>query len=105
MLFTWDTKNLCIVFKQWHVRGTPSLIVSLLLVVLLCAGFEALRAFCSRYETRAAQRAEELPRELTPVLPPPPPFPSGAARKQQKRPRGQPEDVHRKPRDWRHFAS
>lgn len=69
MLFTWDTKNLCIVFKQWHVRGTPSLIASLLAVVLLCVGFEALRAFCSRYDTWTAQRVEELPRELPPLSP------------------------------------
>lgn len=67
MLFTWDTTNLCIVFKQWHIRGTPSLIISLLAVVLLCAGFEALRAFCCRYETWTAQKAEELPRELAPL--------------------------------------
>jgi len=33
MLFTWDTTNLCIVFRQWHIRSTASLIVSLLLLL------------------------------------------------------------------------
>ncbi|PTB81441.1 Ctr copper transporter [Trichoderma longibrachiatum ATCC 18648] len=44
MLFTWDTTNLCIVFRQWHVRSTASLIFSLLAVVLLGIGYEALRS-------------------------------------------------------------
>ncbi|KAK7923948.1 ctr copper transporter [Apiospora marii] len=62
MLFTWDTNNLCIVFKQWHVRGPVSLIFSLLGVVLICAGYEALRDFIRRYEASAARRADGLPR-------------------------------------------
>ncbi|KAK7752463.1 copper transpport protein [Diatrype stigma] len=50
MLFTWDTKNLCIIFPQWHVRGTASLIFSLLAIVAICAGYEALREAARRYE-------------------------------------------------------
>merc|ERR1711988_1604594 len=30
MLFTWDTNNLCIVFSQWRVTGTFSLVISIL---------------------------------------------------------------------------
>ncbi|KAF2754272.1 hypothetical protein EJ05DRAFT_504367 [Pseudovirgaria hyperparasitica] len=50
MLFTWSTENLCIVFKHWHVRGTFSLLVSLLGVVLLTAGYELVRDVSRRYE-------------------------------------------------------
>lgn len=90
MLFTWDTTNLCIVFKQWHIRGTPSLIVSLLAVVVLCAGFEALRAFCSRYDTWTAQRAEELPRELAPLPSPLPAQPQAKGTEDNKKTHGRP---------------
>ncbi|KAI1184828.1 Ctr copper transporter family-domain-containing protein [Nemania serpens] len=50
MLFTWDTTNLCIVFRQWHVTGTASLVFSLLAIVAICAGYEALREVTRRYE-------------------------------------------------------
>ncbi|KAI1429903.1 Ctr copper transporter family-domain-containing protein [Xylaria sp. FL1777] len=50
MLFTWDTTNLCIVFRQWHVRGTASLVFSLLAIVAICAGYEALREGTRKYE-------------------------------------------------------
>ncbi|OLN88787.1 Copper transport protein CTR2 [Colletotrichum chlorophyti] len=62
MLFTWDTKNLCIVFRQWHVRSTSGLVISLLLVVALAAGYEALRAASRRYERSVDKRVESLPR-------------------------------------------
>ncbi|ROT36883.1 CTR2 long splice variant [Sodiomyces alkalinus F11] len=61
MLFTWDTNNLCIVFRQWHIRSTSSLLFSLLLVVALTAGYEALRAASRRYETKVNKKVESLP--------------------------------------------
>jgi solute carrier family 31 (copper transporter), member 1 len=61
MLFTWNTENLCIVFRWWHISGTASLIVSLLAVVALGAAYEALRSVSRRYETFVNKRAEELP--------------------------------------------
>ncbi|GKT55118.1 CTR copper transporter [Colletotrichum tofieldiae] len=66
MLFTWDTKNLCIVFRQWHVRSTSGLIVSLLLVVALAAGYEALRAASRRYEHSVNKRVDSLPKRNQP---------------------------------------
>jgi hypothetical protein len=51
MLFTWNTQDLCIVFRQWHVSGTFSLLWSLLAIVLLTAGYEAVREISRRYET------------------------------------------------------
>ena len=65
MLFTWDTNNLCIVFRWWHIRTTPGLIFSLLAVVALGAAYEALRSVSRRYESYVNKRQEELPSEIT----------------------------------------
>ncbi|KKY26247.1 putative ctr copper transporter family protein [Diplodia seriata] len=56
MLFTWDTTDLCIVFRSWHVGSTWSLIVSLAGVVVLCAGYELVREISRRYEASVAAR-------------------------------------------------
>jgi copper transporter 1 len=64
MLFTWSTHNLCIVFRSWHIRSTFSLIISLFLVVVLCAGYEAVRALSRRFDARAlaiAKRSNTAP--------------------------------------------
>lgn len=50
MLFTWSSENLCIVFRQWRVTGTLSLIMSLVAIVLLTAGYECVREIARRYE-------------------------------------------------------
>ncbi|CAK7266562.1 copper transpport protein [Sporothrix epigloea] len=60
MLFTWDTRNLCIVFRWWHIRSTPGLILSLLAVVIFGAGYEALREGIRRYEAQSSLRAVPL---------------------------------------------
>lgn len=65
MLFTWDTNNLCIVFRQWHIRSTLSLIVSLLLVVAITAGYEALRAASRRYEMKVNKKVDAMPSMLS----------------------------------------
>ncbi|GAB7328666.1 hypothetical protein MBLNU13_g00595t1 [Cladosporium sp. NU13] len=62
MLFTWDTTNLCIVFPSWRVTGTFSLIWSLIAVVALTAGYEAIREVSRRYEERVAENAKNAPR-------------------------------------------
>lgn len=58
MLFTWDTTDLCIVFRGWRISGTGSLIVSLLAIVLLTAGYEAVREASRRYEAYAGRVGE-----------------------------------------------
>ncbi|KOS19599.1 Copper transport protein CTR2 [Escovopsis weberi] len=63
MLFTWDTKNLCIVFRSWHVRSTPSLVLSLLAVVLIGMGYEGIRALSRNYEIALQKRIDALPRQ------------------------------------------
>ncbi|KAL3423571.1 ctr copper transporter family protein [Phlyctema vagabunda] len=72
MLFTWDTTNLCIIFRWWHIRSNAGLIISLLGVVALTAGYEALRASSRRYESWVAKRQDSVPlgavTENTPFL-------------------------------------
>ncbi|KAH6638312.1 Ctr copper transporter family-domain-containing protein [Boeremia exigua] len=58
MLFTWDTTDLCIVFRSWHVSGTFSLIVALIGIVLLTAGYEAVREASRRYEAHSNKALE-----------------------------------------------
>ncbi|CAA9957615.1 hypothetical protein P3342_001458 [Pyrenophora teres f. teres] len=58
MLFTWDTTDLCIVFPSWHVSGTGSLIFWLVAIVLMTAGYEAVREMSRRYESYAKQTTE-----------------------------------------------
>ncbi|KAM0722684.1 hypothetical protein Q7P37_002125 [Cladosporium fusiforme] len=67
MLFTWDTTNLCIVFPSWRVTGTFSLIVSLLAVIALTAGYEAIRELSRRYEERLAEKLKGATRNSAAV--------------------------------------
>ncbi|KAI9852416.1 MAG: hypothetical protein M1838_000734 [Thelocarpon superellum] len=61
MVFTWETQNLCIIFPQWQITDTLSLIWSLCIIVLVTAGYELLRNASRRYEARCAQLAIRLP--------------------------------------------
>ncbi|KAL8781193.1 MAG: hypothetical protein Q9203_001036 [Teloschistes exilis] len=61
MLFTWDTTNLCIIFSQWHVHSTFSLLMSLVGVIVLTAGYEFVREMSRRYEASSAEYANKLP--------------------------------------------
>jgi copper transporter 1 len=63
MLFTWSTDNLCIVFRSWRITSTFSLLLSLLAIVALTAGYEALRESSRRYEERVARRIESVSRK------------------------------------------
>jgi copper transporter 1 len=58
MLFTWDTTDLCIVFPKWHITGTGSLLFSLLAIILMTAGYEAVREVSRRYELYAKNMSE-----------------------------------------------
>ena len=50
MLFTWDTTDLCVVFRWWHVRGPWSLLFTLLGVVGLGMSYELLRHIARKYD-------------------------------------------------------
>ncbi|KAI5366132.1 putative Ctr copper transporter, MFS transporter superfamily [Septoria linicola] len=62
MLFTWDTSNLCIVFSSWRITGAWSLIYSLVAVIALTAGYEAVREASRRYEESYERRIANTPR-------------------------------------------
>jgi Ctr copper transporter family len=64
MLFTFSTENLCIVFRQWRITSPLSLLVSLIAIVALGAGYEALREGIRRYESAVAKRVETSPRKF-----------------------------------------
>jgi copper transporter 1 len=61
MLFTWDTQNLCIVFKSWRVTSTMSLFWSLLGVMALTAGYELIREISRRYEAKVQREIDDMP--------------------------------------------
>lgn len=65
MLFTWSTKNLCIIFRGWRITGPFSLLLSLIAIVLLTAGYEGVRRLSRRYETAHVQRLKAY--SATPV--------------------------------------
>ncbi|CAI7564769.1 unnamed protein product [Penicillium palitans] len=56
MLFTWSSENLCIIFRSWHVTGPFSFLFSLIAIVILAAGYEAVRSATRKYEAAHAQR-------------------------------------------------
>jgi hypothetical protein len=72
MLFTWDTENLCIVFKSWRVTSTMSLLWSLLGVMLLTAGYELIREISRRYEAKIQREIDDMPSKSHLHLPLPP---------------------------------
>src|SRR5438552_16816113 len=53
MLFTWDTTDLCVVFRWWHVRGPWSLLFTLLGVAGLTMSYELLRHIVRKYDERS----------------------------------------------------
>ncbi|KAK0657211.1 Ctr copper transporter family-domain-containing protein [Cercophora newfieldiana] len=63
MLFTWNYQNVCVVFRQWHITSPLSLIISLIGVVFIVAGYEALREGIRQYEARINKRLETVPRD------------------------------------------
>ena len=71
MLFTWSTKDLCIVFRGWHIDSTFTLIWSLLAIVALGAGYELLREITRQYEFKTAARLEAMPRKPPSSISPP----------------------------------
>lgn len=58
MYFTWDTTNICILVRQWHVRSTAGLITSLLVVTAVAAGYVALGKAIRQMRDSANKTAE-----------------------------------------------
>lgn len=63
MLFTWDTTNLCIIFRWWHITSTFTLLISLVAIAVLTAGYEVVREVSRKYESSSAEYANSLPSE------------------------------------------
>jgi hypothetical protein len=68
MLFNLNTEDLCIIFSWWHIRDFATLLFSLFAIVLLTAGYEALREASRRYEKWVEKKTEETPSKLALVL-------------------------------------
>ena len=69
MLFTWSTENLCIVFPQWRITGTFSLLLSLFAVAAMTAGYELVRTMSRKYDASSEEYANALPSTSSFVLP------------------------------------
>jgi len=63
MLFTWSTQDLCIIFRSWHVRNTATLLLSLVAIIAITAGYELVRELSRRYEAAADKQLEDIPRK------------------------------------------
>lgn len=57
MLFTWNTKNLCVVFKWWHVRTRMDLILTFIAVIVLGMGYEYLKSLSAKLDDLSAAAA------------------------------------------------
>ena len=68
MLFTWDTTNLCIIFHWWHITSTLTLLISLVAIAILTAGYEVVREVSRKYESSSAEYANTLPSKYCPCL-------------------------------------
>ena len=63
MLFTWDPTDLCIIFHWWHIRSTFTLLISLVAVAFLTAGYEIVRGISRKYENSSAEYQNSFPSE------------------------------------------
>ncbi|OQD77007.1 hypothetical protein PENDEC_c003G06363 [Penicillium decumbens] len=61
MVFTWSAENLCIIFRWWRITGPLSFLLSLILIVLLTAGYEGVRSVTRKYEAAHNQRLNSFP--------------------------------------------
>ncbi|SCU90063.1 LADA_0F01574g1_1 [Lachancea dasiensis] len=48
MLFTWNYKNTCVVFKWWHIRNVWHLLVSMAAIAILAYLYEYLKYYSTK---------------------------------------------------------
>ncbi|KAG5417274.1 CTR2 [Candida metapsilosis] len=67
MLFTWDWNNSCVVFKWWHVKTFTGFMISMVVILLLSAGYEFTKAWVTTWErnTVATLTASSSPTSTT----------------------------------------
>lgn len=49
MLFTWDYKNVCVIFSWWHIKKFSHLVFSFAAIVALAYGYEHLKYHIHKY--------------------------------------------------------
>nr|AFU72289.1 copper transport protein CTR1 [Amanita strobiliformis] len=52
MLFNWQIENTCVVFRWWHISGPISLMISCLMVFIIAALYEWIRAYSTTLDTQ-----------------------------------------------------
>lgn len=50
MIFTWDWKNTCIIYKWWHVKTFTDFIFTCIAIVLLGMGYEFTKYWFTKWE-------------------------------------------------------
>lgn len=50
MLFTWDWKNVCVVFKWWHIRTFTDFLISFVAIVALTSLYEYIKYVVENWE-------------------------------------------------------
>lgn len=64
MLFTWDWRNTCVVFRWWHLQTPAGFVGSLVAIVLLAAGYEYIKYWGKKWELNNALPATASLRQL-----------------------------------------
>ncbi|KAI9277536.1 Ctr copper transporter family-domain-containing protein [Sporodiniella umbellata] len=59
MLFNWQVEDTCVVFSWWHISGPLSMLFSCVIVFLIAAFYESIRAYSTTLDTQ--WHAPELP--------------------------------------------
>ena len=50
MIFTWDWKNTCVVYKWWHVKTFGQFLATLVAIALLGGGYEFIKYWFAKWE-------------------------------------------------------
>lgn len=51
MIFNWDTKGMCVVFPWWHVKTHVGMVITVVAVVIMSAGYEYVRKISRDIDT------------------------------------------------------
>lgn len=60
MLFTWDWKNTCVVYRWWHVKTFPQFLATLVAITIIAAGYEYTKYWFNKREANSAAVAPVL---------------------------------------------
>lgn len=57
MIFTWDWKNTCVVYKWWHVKTFTQFLFTLVAISVISAGYEFTKYRLAKWERDSTQAA------------------------------------------------